>query len=167
MPNNFPNVNELKNRVIDGLAGAAIPCENPKKLTAEEFRNGLKLQANIIAEKIHSLFTSCLDSITEGFPKEENVDPYDDNVSVGDINRMRQDCLSYHIKVVAQKDKEISKLDKMINCLHADSEIDDLRGRLEEKDKEIERLRGVLREVYQLAEKCNDKIYIKIIEQAL
>lgn len=87
-----------------------------------------------LATAIHSLFTSYLDSLAEGFPKKK----YAFGLYNSGFNQALSLCKSYHIKVVAEKDLMIKM--KQDDWLEVCKENDELEIKLKQKDKEIETL---------------------------
>jgi hypothetical protein len=133
MPNNFPSVQEIKKTLEKG-----IDCSYMHKE-----------QINEVANTLHSLFTSYLDSIGKRFPEEIVIPQKEwENMSEGQRdyvkggNQALSLCKSYHIKVVA-------KLQEGNSFLREQGEeylksMTKLENQCQQKDKEIERFREAL-----------------------
>jgi len=121
MPNNFPSVQEVEKIVKSYIEPM---YKEASKILKQDLSESCAVQIHNISNTVHSLFTSYLDSITDGFPEElkrdfgakklnnealTESDVLDDYRKFG-FNQALSLCKSYHIKVVIQKDKEIEEL---------------------------------------------------------
>ena len=170
MPNNFPSVQEVEKTIGDFILFEyeQTNCDEGgteyKEIIPVNLKDFIKQNPKCfitnLANAIMPLFTSYLDSITEGFPKEQTKTglPTIDRV-IEAKNKMLSLCKSYHIKVVAKLQEENSKLQKYKEIIEyaeknnfdfnfdhpAICQVNWLEDKLEQKDKEIERLREALK----------------------